>query len=379
VSDLAAQGATLFVNLSASPFNVGKDGLRYRLVRNHATRHGVPFVYVNQVGGNDELIFDGRSMFVDARGDLVHVSAAFASAVDVVDTTRAGDGRSYEAQPKVEAIHQALVLGVRDYLRKCGFSKAVIGLSGGIDSAVTCCIAADAIGAGNVMGVTMPSKYSHEGSASSSEELAANLGVVFRTVPIWPMYESYAASFGELFGTDSQEGVTFENIQARIRGNILMGISNHDGCLVLTTGNKSELAVGYCTLYGDMCGGLAVIGDVPKTVVYELAEYINREREIIPRFIIDRPPSAELRPDQKDQDTLPPYDVLDEILVAYVEEGRSVEEIAQMGLDPKAVEFVICAVNRNEYKRRQAAPGLRVTSKAFGVGRRIPIAAKCEA
>jgi NAD+ synthase (glutamine-hydrolysing) len=378
VGELAGRGATIFVNLSASPFNVGKDAMRYELVRSHATRHGVPFVYANQVGGNDELVFDGRSMFVDAAGSLVNAMSAFESCVDIVDTNDTGAGRTYQAQNPLSATHDALVLGLRDYLGKCGFQKAAIGLSGGIDSALTAALAAEALGPDNVTGIAMPSQYSHEGSTSYSRELAANLGIGFHVVPIWPVYEAYAASFKDLFGTESQDGVTFENIQARIRGNILMAFSNYTGCMVLTTGNKSEMAVGYCTLYGDMAGGLAVIADVPKTTVYELAHFVNRCGEVIPRWIMERPPSAELRPNQKDQDTLPAYDVLDRILVAYVEQGKSVEEIARSGISADSARWVVNAVNRSEYKRRQAAPGLRVTSKAFGVGRRIPIAARTD-
>ncbi|MGC8825646.1 MAG: NAD+ synthase [Anaerolineae bacterium] len=371
----AHKGATLFINISASPFYVGKEEIRYRLISGHAQKHSVPFVYVNQVGGNDELIFDGRSLALDRQGNPIWVGPAFEEAVYTLDMEAAGVPDGYAPLEPVAAVYRALVLGIRDYLRKCGFSKAVVGLSGGIDSAVTCCLAAEALGKENVLGITMPSPYSSVGSVEDSHRLAQNLGITFLVIPINSVFSSYLETLeGHFAGMPAD--VTEENIQARIRGNILMAFSNKFGYLVLSTGNKSELAVGYCTLYGDMSGGLSVISDVPKMMVYELARYINREREIIPQAILEKPPSAELRPNQKDEDSLPPYHVLDPILHLYIEEKRSAEEIAAEGFDPHTVERVIRMVNRNEYKRRQAAPGLKVTTKAFGMGRRMPIAAR---
>jgi NAD+ synthase (glutamine-hydrolysing) len=374
VGEQARAGATVLINVSASPFSAGKDRVRYRLFAGHASRHGIPTVLVNQVGGNDELVFDGRSMCVDGEGKLLAYLPAFEEAVVVVDTTRGG-GENFVPDDTVTSVYNALVLGLRDYVRKCGFRSAAIGLSGGIDSALVCAIAADALGAENVVGVTMPSAYSSPGSVNDSVALAANLGVRIETVPIADVHDAYLETLGRIIPF-TEVDVTVENIQARIRGNVLMALSNRKGSLVLSTGNKSELAVGYCTLYGDMSGGLAVISDVPKTMVYELARHVNRERELIPAAIVKKPPSAELRPDQLDQDTLPPYDILDRILEMYVDQGASVADILAEGLDEETVRWVINAVNGNEYKRRQAAPGLKVTSKAFGTGRRMPIAAR---
>jgi NAD+ synthase (glutamine-hydrolysing) len=377
ISELAAQGATLMLNLSASPFYAGKDRVRYDLIASHAKKHSVPFAYVNQVGGNDELIFDGGSFLLDAQGRVVAECGHFSEATVTADASARGDQAACEPLEEIAAVHDALLLGLRDYLRKCGFTKAVIGLSGGIDSAVTCALAVRALGAENVLGVTMPSMYSSEGSVSDSHALARNLGIRIEEVAIAGVHDAYVNAIRPLI--PPPPGVTEENIQARIRGNILMAISNEHGHLVLSTGNKSELAVGYCTLYGDMSGGLAVLADVPKMMVYALAEYMNRDGEIIPRATIEKAPSAELRPDQTDQDTLPPYPVLDAILELYVEEGLSSREIAERGYDAQTVAWVVRAVNRNEYKRRQAAPGLKVTTKAFGTGRRMPIAARYEA
>ncbi|MBN1400632.1 MAG: NAD+ synthase [Anaerolineae bacterium] len=381
VQELASQGATLLINISASPFNVGKERARYQLVAQHARRYGLPFVYVNQVGGNDELVFDGRSFVLDKLGRPVAVLAAFGQEMRTLDTTDSGSQSAYQPQEEIASVHDALVLGLRDYMHKCGFAKAVIGLSGGIDSAVTCVLAARALGPENVLGVSMPSPYSSPGSIADARQLAANLGIAFRVIGITEIHNAYLQTLAEPF-SGAEPNVAEENIQARIRGNILMALSNKFGHLVLSTGNKSELAVGYCTLYGDMSGGLAVISDVPKMMVYELAHYMNRvaresgQGEVVPQASIDKPPSAELKPDQVDQDTLPPYPILDAILQYYVEEGWSVEQIAAEGYEEATVRWVVRTVNRNEYKRRQAAPGLRVTTKAFGVGRRMPIAAR---
>jgi NAD+ synthase (glutamine-hydrolysing) len=375
VEALARKRATLLINISASPFYAGKEEIRFELIRNHAQKHHRPFVFINQVGGNDELVFDGRSLCLDSAGEPITVCPSFVEDVRSIETGRAGTPGLYAPQDKTESIHDALVLGIRDYMRKCGFAQAVVGLSGGIDSAVTCCLAREAVENENVLGISMPSPYSSKGSIDDSRRLAANIGIRFEVIPITTVYRAYLETLKEFFkGTTAD--VTEENIQARIRGNILMAFSNKFGHLVLSTGNKSELAVGYCTLYGDMSGGLAVISDVPKTTVYELADYINRKGEVIPKAIIKKPPSAELKPGQKDLDTLPPYPILDQILHHYVEELESVEEITERGFDPETVRWVARMVEKNEYKRKQAPPGLKVTTKAFGIGRRIPIAAK---
>ncbi len=375
VANLVAQGATILINISASPFNVGKESIRYRLISGHARSHGVPFLYVNQIGGNDDLVFDGRSVCVDGRGEPIATLAPFREHVQAIDLAGTGAQGVYVPQAEIASVHDALVLGLGDYMRKCGFSKAVIGLSGGIDSSVTCCLAVEALGRENVMGISMPSPFSSRGSVDDSRQLADNLGIAFQVIPISGVYQAYLDTLKAPFaGREPNEAE--ENIQARIRGNILMAMSNKFGYLVLSTGNKSELAVGYCTLYGDMSGGLAVISDVPKTMIYELAHYINRERELIPQACITKPPSAELKPNQVDQDTLPPYATLDAILALYVEEGCSVEEVVARGFEPQTVRWVARTVDRNEYKRKQAAPGIRVTTKAFGVGRRMPIAAR---
>jgi len=375
IEALAREGATVFINLSASPFHVGKEETRYRVFRNHSKNHKTPFIYVNQVGANDELIFDGRSMFIDGNGKPVVTFPSFREHVQTIDTGSQGTDGSYVPQDRTESVYQALVLGIRDYMRKCGFSKAVIGLSGGIDSAVTCCLAKEALGSENLLAVSMPSPYSSRGSLDDSKKLAGNLGIDYKVVPISGIYQSYTETLRRHF-KGRKIDVTEENLQARIRGNILMAFSNKFGYLLLSTGNKSEVSVGYCTLYGDMSGGLAVISDVPKTMVYELAHYMNRESIIIPREIVEKAPSAELKPDQKDQDTLPPYDILDKILHHYVDEGQTVKQILEKNFDAGTVEWVAKAVNRNEYKRRQAPPGLKITTKAFGQGRRMPIAAK---
>jgi NAD+ synthase (glutamine-hydrolysing) len=384
IEKVAAHRPDILVNISASPFSIGKGHLRYELIRDQALRHKIPVVYVNQVGGNDQLIFDGRTIACDAQGNLVACAVAFAEDLVIVELERERDGSvslkgTLTAPPinQIADVHDALVLGTRDYMRKCGFTKAVIGLSGGIDSAVTCAIACAAIGAGNVLGVAMPSPYSSGHSVTDAEDLAKSLGVEYSLIPIGEAMNAFDAMLAQQFSGLSSD-VTEENIQARSRGLILMSISNKMGHLVLTTGNKSELAVGYCTLYGDMCGGLAVISDVPKTMVYELAEYINLKagKDLIPRSTIEKPPSAELRVGQLDQDSLPPYEVLDAIIHEYVEQRKGLQEIIDQGFKPEIVTDVINKIDRNEYKRKQAAPGLKVTALAFGVGRRMPIAQK---
>jgi NAD+ synthase (glutamine-hydrolysing) len=378
IAALAAAGATILVNISASPFWAGKEEIRYRLLSNHARRHGLPLVFVNQVGANDELVFDGRSLHLDSSGNPCTVFPSFIEHVETVETGRTSHRSSYATQPVIESIYQALVLGIRDYTRKTGFRQVVLGLSGGIDSALTCALAAAALGPENVVGVTMPAPYSSGGSVEDSRALARNLGIRLLEIPISEVFAAYLDILSPFFEGRAPD-VTEENIQSRIRGNTLMALSNKFGYLVLTTGNKSELAVGYCTLYGDMSGGLAVIADVPKTMVYELARYVNRDTEIIPQASLTKPPSAELRPNQTDQDTLPPYDILDGILRLYVDEGCSLAEIVERGYKQETVRWVLRAVDRNEYKRWQAAPGLKVTSKAFGMGRRMPVAARYSA
>ncbi len=375
VKILADKGATLFINLSASPYHIEKEKFRVRLMQNHIDTFHKPFILVNQVGGNDELIFDGNSMAIDGRGNLLAQLSAFKEDSVTIDLNHPRKDQKIKFPEQLELVYQALLLGIRDYMDKCNFKKAVLGLSGGIDSALTCLLAADAIGPENVLAVAMPSPYSSKESVEDAEQLTKNLKVGFQTIPITPLYEVYLKTFQEQFNGQPQD-ITEENIQARIRGNILMAISNKFGYLTLSTGNKSELSVGYCTLYGDMSGGLSVIADVPKTMVYELARYCNRNEERIPKRIIDKPPSAELKPDQKDQDTLPPYDVLDKILELYLDQGVSKQDILKEGIDEKTVDWVIRALGRTEYKRRQTAPGLKVTTKAFGIGRRMPIAAK---
>ncbi|HDQ44303.1 MAG TPA: NAD+ synthase [bacterium] len=378
VEALARNGATLLVNLSASPFHAGKETVRYRLLRNHATRHRVPFVLVNQVGGNDELLFDGRSLILDPDGRLLADLPSFEETVRTIRLDAPPVADVFHPRDPVGSVHDALVLGVSDYCVKCGFGKVLLGLSGGIDSAVVAAIAARALGPENVTGVAMPSVFTSAESNEDAAKLAANLGIRFRIIPIEPLRTAMLDLLSPEF-EGLPEDTTEENIQARIRGNILMALSNKFGALTLSTGNKSELSMGYCTLYGDMSGGLGVISDVPKTLVYDLARFINRETEHIPRRILERPPSAELKPDQKDEDTLPPYPVLDRILELYLDEGKSEEEIVAAGLDAETVRRIIDTVRRNEYKRRQAPPGLKVTSKAFGMGRRMPVAAKFRA
>jgi NAD+ synthetase len=386
VDELAAKGADLIINISASPFAIGKAELRRSLVRQKAVKHGLYAVYVNQVGGNDELLFDGHSMVVDPTGaevvrgkdfaeDILHYEIQDSVLRDRSIAAPGGQGTLREvSDSEVEEAYRALVLGLHDYTQKCGFNKVVLGLSGGIDSALTAALAAAAIGPKNVLGVALPSRFSSEGSVKDAEALARNLGIEYRLVPIDGVFQAYLDGLAPIFAGMPMD-VAEENIQARIRGAILMAISNKFGSLLLTTGNKSELAVGYCTLYGDMCGGLAAISDVPKTLVYKLAYYVNRDRELIPSSSITKPPSAELRPNQTDQDTLPPYDVLDRILSAYVEQGLEVDDIVKLGIERKVVTDIVRKINLAEYKRRQAAPGIKLSGKAFGVGRRYPIAA----
>ena len=365
-------GADLLINISASPYEIGKPRLRFQMLLDHVQKHRVPLVYVNLVGGNDDLLFDGNSLALGKNGNVIAQGRSFAEDLLVIDTESAED-RGYQEGESLENLFQALVLGTRDYARKCSFKSAVLGLSGGIDSSIVACIAAEALGAGNVLGVSMPSMYSAQESFDDARSLARNLGMNFAKIPIKPIYEVFKQSLAQIFSGLS-ENETEENLQARIRGTLLMALSNKFGHLVLGTGNKSELGAGYCTLYGDMVGGLAVISDVPKTMIYKLAAHINRQREVIPRNTIERPPSAELKPDQTDQDTLPEYDVLDGILKARVEEQKSLDEIVAQGYDLPTAQKVVRMIQVNEYKRRQAAIGLKVTTRAFGPGRRMPIA-----
>src|ERR1700730_11594555 len=377
---LIEQGAEVIVNLSASPFTLQKPAIRYEMVAALARTYHRPIFYCNAVGGNDQLIFDGNSIAVNSSGALIAQLPAFREHEQIVDTdsTNVVEFRE-ESMP--EQLFPALSLGLRDYLRKCGFKSAVLGLSGGVDSAVVATIAVEALGAENVVGVSMPSQYSSRGSIDDAKKLAENLGIKLLHIPIAETFAVFKNQFKEIF-SGRPENETEENMQPRLRAMTLMALSNKFGHLVLSTGNKSELAVGYCTIYGDMAGGLRVISDLPKTMFYELARFINLDasragkREIIPASIIEKPPSAELRPNQKDQDTLPPYDVLDAILRLYVEDNLSVAEIVAQGFDEKTVRWVQRRVDLNEYKRAQAAPGLKVTSRAFGVGRRMPIAQK---
>jgi len=378
VEALVKAGGNFIVNISASPFWTGKRELRQEMLATIARTDRVPVAFVNQVGGNDSLVFDGSSLVFDREGKIVAQGKSFEEDLIFFDSDSL-QGDMHPQIPGEEAsIYGALVLGTRDYIAKCGFRRAIVGLSGGIDSALTAAIAVDAIGPQNVIGVGMPSEYSSEGSITDARELAANLGIRFEILPIRDIFHAFKGTLGKVF-EGQKEDVTEENIQSRIRGSLLMALSNKFCALVLSTGNKSELGVGYCTLYGDMAGGLAVINDVPKTLVYRLSQYVNSRKPWIPQSSLDKPPSAELRPDQKDTDSLPPYDVLDAILEDYVEQSRSAEDIArEHGFDLALVKGVIRMVERNEYKRQQAAPGIKISPKAFGYGRRFPIAAKAD-
>jgi NAD+ synthetase len=372
IEPLVSEKCDVLINVAASPWQLDKQSFRLEMFQTLVRNHQVPLIYCNAVGGNDELVFDGTSLALDKHANLLTQCASFEEDFQIVDLNK------NKAVPFVEAadeekVYHALVIGIRDYLHKCGFRSAVLGLSGGIDSAVTAVLAVAALGKGNVRGIAMPSQYSSQGSLDDAEELARNLEIQYDVIPIKSAVDTLTDSLSSVF-SGTQEDTTEENIQARLRGVLLMGLSNKFGSLLLTTGNKSELAVGYCTLYGDMCGGLAAISDVPKTLVFRLARWINRDEEIIPLNTIEKPPSAELRPDQKDEDSLPPYEILDAILHAYVVELKSATEMMEEGLPEDAINRVVSLIERNEYKRRQAAPGLKVTSKAFGVGRRVPIA-----
>ena len=376
VAELVGKGARLLINISGSPYTIGKRALRIDMLRSLAKTHGRPVIYVNQVGGNDSLVFDGGSLVIMPDGRIAAQARSFEEDLVLFDTETGGGEVHAQPQSELEVALQALICGTRDYVCKSGFSKVVVGLSGGIDSSVVAAIAVAALGQDNVLGVSMPGPYSSEGSRIDAKVLAENLGIEFLTLPISEVFGSYQSALCEPF-RGRPENVAEENLQARIRGNFLMALSNKFGSMVLSTGNKSEMAVGYCTLYGDMAGGLALLSDVPKTMVYALAETMNGERELIPRPSIEKPPSAELRPNQKDQDSLPPYEVLDTILKAYIEEVKSPEEIAtQHGYDLDLVRSIAMRVDRNEYKRRQAPPGLKITSRAFGPGRPFPIVQK---
>jgi NAD+ synthase (glutamine-hydrolysing) len=376
VAELVAKRASLIINISGSPYTIDKRELRLDMLRALAKSHGLPVVYVNQVGGNDSLVFDGESVVVMPDGRIPAHARSFEEDLVLFDTKTASGELHSRPSTELDLVLQALICGTHDYVCKSGFRAVVVGLSGGIDSSVVAAVAVAALGRENVLGISMPGPYSSEGSRADARQLAANLGIEFQTIPITDVFQSYRTTLADAF-RGRQEDVTEENLQARVRGNLLMALSNKFGSMVLSTGNKSEMAVGYCTLYGDMAGGLAMLSDVPKTMVYALAGLINRERELIPIASIEKPPSAELRPNQKDQDSLPPYDVLDRILGAYIEDVKSPGEIAsQYGFDIELVRSIAKKVDRNEYKRRQAPPGLKITSRAFGLGRPFPIVQK---
>jgi NAD+ synthase (glutamine-hydrolysing) len=378
IEALVRAGGNFVLNISASPFWIGKREVRRDMLASIARHHKVPVAMVNQVGGNDSLLFDGSSLVLNAEGKIIAQGLSFAEDLVYFDSkTLTGDTHE-QIEGQQASVYSALVLGTRDYIAKCGFQKAIIGLSGGIDSALTAVIAADAVGPENVIGVGMPGPYSSAGSIADARALAKNLGIRFELLSINAAVDAYRETLKDVFA-NQKEDVTEENIQSRARGTLLMALSNKFGAIVLSTGNKSELGVGYCTLYGDMVGGLAVISDVPKTLVYRLSRYVNSRRPVIPQDTLEKPPSAELRPDQKDSDSLPPYDVLDAVLEDYVEDAHTAERIAaDHGFDIEVVRRVLRMVDRAEYKRQQAAPGIKITPKAFGYGRRLPIAAKSE-
>jgi NAD+ synthase (glutamine-hydrolysing) len=378
VESLIHAGGNFVLNISASPFWIGKREFRRDMLASIARQHKVPVALVNQVGGNDSLVFDGSSLVLNREGHVIAQGKSFEEDLIYFDSqTLTGD--LHEQIPGDDAsAYAALVLGTRDYMHKCGFQKAIIGLSGGIDSALTAVIASDAVGSENVIGVGMPGPYSSPGSIDDARKLAKNLGIRFELIAINPAYEAYRTMLKDVFA-GRKEDTTEENLQSRARGMLLMALSNKFGAIVLSTGNKSELGVGYCTLYGDMAGGLAVISDVPKTLVYRLSRYVNSRRAVIPEDTLEKPPSAELRPNQKDSDSLPPYEILDAVLEDYIEDSHSPEQIAaDHGFDLEVVSRVVRMVDRVEYKRQQAAPGLKISPKAFGYGRRFPIAAKSD-
>lgn len=378
VEALVRAGGNFVLNISASPFWVNKRELRRDMLATIAKNDRVPVVFVNQVGGNDSLVFDGSSLVFDREGNVIAQGKSFEEDLILFDSDRLTGELHEQIAGEEASVYAALVVGTRDYVRKCGFRRVIVGLSGGIDSALTAAIAVDAVGAENVIGVGMPGPYSSEGSISDARQLANNLGIRFEILKISDIFDGYKSALRGVFA-GCKEDVTEENIQSRIRGSLLMALSNKFGALVLSTGNKSELGVGYCTLYGDMAGGLAVLGDVPKTLVFRLSHHVNSRKQVIPKATIEKPPSAELRPDQKDTDSLPDYEVLDAILEDYVEQSRSAEEISKSrGFALGLVKDVIRMVERNEYKRQQAAPVIKISPKAFGYGRRFPIAAKAD-
>jgi NAD+ synthase (glutamine-hydrolysing) len=375
VDELMQQGANVIVSVNGSPFHLGKRALRHEMFRAMVRRHKAPAIVVNQVGGNDQIVFDGTSFVMNAAGEVIASAASFREDLVIADLDADSGEQHANFEEEPDAVYEALVLGTRDYIRKCGFRRVLIGLSGGIDSSLTAAIAVDAVGAANVRGVAMPGPFSSDHSVRDAHDMAERLGIAFDIIPITPGYQETVRTLEPVF-KGLKPDVTEENIQARLRGLTLMALSNKFNSIVLTTGNKSELAVGYCTLYGDMCGGLAVISDVPKTLVYELSRIANcRHNGAIPESVFTKPPSAELRPDQKDSDSLPPYEVLDGILRLYIEENRGICEVARdLQVPLELVRDVVRKVDRNEYKRQQAAPGLKVTTKAFGMGRRLPVA-----
>ncbi|HTC79042.1 MAG TPA: NAD+ synthase, partial [Terriglobales bacterium] len=378
VEELIRIGGNLVLNISASPFWLGKRELRSDMLATIAKNDNVPVAMVNQVGGNDSLVFDGSSLVIAPDGRVIAQGKSFVEDLVYFDSQTLTGEMHEQIEGEVANAYEALVLGTRDYVRKCGFQNVIVGLSGGVDSALTAAIAVDALGPENVLGVGMPSPYSSRGSIDDARELAANLGIRFELLRITNIFEAYRQTLKPAF-TGYEEDVTEENLQARIRGTMLMAFSNKFGALVLSTGNKSEVGIGYCTLYGDMAGGLAVISDVPKTLVYRLSHYVNSHRPVIPKSTLEKEPSAELRPNQKASDSLPPYEVLDTILEDYIEDNKTAEQIAsERGYDLAVVRKIALSIERTEYKRQQAAPSLKISEKAFGVGRRFPIAAKVE-